>query len=236
MSAEPVALSVVLPCYNEAASLPESIPPLLRALEAEAFSFEVILVDNGSTDATGEAIARLAAAHPRLRPAKVDVNRGYGGGVLAGLACTDGVHLAFLGADGQVAPAQVVEVLRRGVASPPGTLVKALRRSRGDGPLRWGISKAYNLLARMLLAARSGDLNATPKVLHREDLPRLGLTSMDWFLDAECMLRAAEEGFALVEVPVDFLPRRGGRSHVRMSAVAEFLGNLWRFRAWRRRD
>ena len=230
MNAPVPEISLVLPCYNEAESLPDSIPPLAAALAALGRPFEILLVDNGSTDATASAMARLARELPSIRTLALSPNRGYGGGVLAGLQAAGGRWVAFLGADGQVPPGQVAGVIREALSSPPRTLVKALRRNRGDGALRWIVSKAYNLTCRILVAAPSRDMNATPKVLRREDLPELHLAATDWFLDAECVLKAKARGFSLKEVPVDCLPRRGGVSHVRLPAVAEFLGNLWRHR------
>ena len=227
-------LSLVLPCYNEAEGLPGAVLPLMAAVGSLGVPFEVILVDNGSVDATRAAIDRLAGEDPRIRRMDVAVNRGYGRGVLAGLAAARGSRVAFLGADGQVPADQVAAVLRQALAEPPRTLVKALRRSRGDGWGRRTQSWLYNRLFGLLLPVRSRDLNATPKVLHAADLAVLKLASEDWFLDPECMIRAAEEGFRVVEVPVDFLARRAGSSHVRASPVLEFLGNLWRWMARRR--
>ncbi len=226
-------LSLVLPCYNEAAGLPEAVLPLMKAVGSLGVSFEVILVDNGSGDATRAVIDRLAREDPRIRRVDVAVNRGYGKGVLAGLAAARGTRVAFLGADGQVPADQVAGVLGRALAEPPRTLVKALRTTRGDGRLRRIQSRLYNLLFGLLLPVTSRDLNGTPKVLHAADLAVLNLASEDWFLDPECMIRAAEEGFRIVEVPVDFLVRGSGRSHVRASTMLEFLGNLWRWKARR---
>lgn len=232
MSADPPELSLVMPCYNEAAGLPAAVLPLMEAVGGLGVPFEVLLVDNGSADATRTVIDRLAGEDPRIRRVDVAVNRGYGNGVLAGLAAARGARVAFLGADGQVPPEQVAGVLRQALVEPPRTLVKALRKSRGDGWRRRIQSRFYNLLFGLLLPVRSRDLNATPKVLHAADLVVLKLASEDWFLDPECMIRAAEEGFRVVEVPVDFLAREAGRSHVRASTALEFLGNLHR---WKRR-
>ncbi len=227
----PPELSVIAPCYNEAEALSYSMPPLLAELDRLGVPFELLLVDNGSSDGTGKAIDALAAVHACVRRVDVALNRGYGAGVRAGLAAALGNRLAFLGADGQVPAGDVGEVLRRALSAPPGTLVKALRRTRGDGLLRWTVSRGYNLLYGAFLPVSSRDLNATPKVLHRSDLEALALSSDDWFLDAECMIRAGERGLAVVEVPVRFLPREAGRSHVRPSDVVSFLRHLL---AWRR--
>ncbi len=224
-------ISLVLPCYNEAETLAGSIPPLASALAALGSPFEILLVDNGSTDATAAAIARLTQGNPCIRSlALPPPNRGYGGGVLAGLQAATGRWVGFLGADGQVPAEQVAAVVREALSSPPRTLVKALRRNRGDGTLRWIVSKGYNLTCRILVSAPSRDMNATPKILLREDLLQLGLCATDWFLDAECVLQAKRHGFTLKEIPVDFLPRPGGASHVRIATIPEFLGNLWHHR------
>ena len=230
----PLGLSLVLPCFNEVKTLPIVVPPLVRAVEALGITWEMILVDNGSTDGTHAAIVRLQEEHRVVRSVSVFPNQGYGGGVLAGLDAASGTLVAYTWADGQVPPDDVAQVLQAALAMPRRTLVKARRARRSDSLLRRTVSRGYNLLFRLCLPVRSSDINATPKVLHRDDLDALDLKARDWFLDAECMIRAGEQGFSIVEVPIDFVRRVAGRSHVRPGAVIEFLHNLWDYKTGRR--
>src|SRR5215471_9097164 len=78
-------VSLVMPCYNEEAVVRYTVSRLLNAFRKAGYSLEIVAVDNGSSDRTGEIIRELAAADPAIVPHRVEVNEGYGKGVLEGL-------------------------------------------------------------------------------------------------------------------------------------------------------
>jgi N-formylglutamate amidohydrolase len=92
------------------------------------------------------------------------------------------------------------------------------------------VTGVYNLLFRVLFGYPHRDINGTPKVFTRELHQRLELRSKDWFVDAEVMLKAHDLGARFAEVEVEFHRREAGASHVRASAVVEFLRNMLRYR------
>lgn len=232
---------MVLPCYNEAGCLGTTVPDLVEAFRQQGDPFEVILVDNGSTDGTGQAIAELASADSCIRQATVETNRGQGLGIRTGLNAAKGRVIGYVNADGQVLPEDVVRVyLAARDASQP-VLSKAKRRERHDGLQRAIISLGYNTLMRLFFPGMpSSDVNANPKFLTASAVRDMELGSDDWFLEAEIMLKAQYMGLNVVEVEVGGMPREAGQSHVRGSAILEFLKNmtLYRFggpwKQWRR--
>ena len=235
-------VSVVLPCYNEAACLERTVPPLVEAFRQTGRAFEIILVDNGSTDGTGAVIDRLAEAGLPIEKAVVPVNRGQGLGIRTGLNRARGRTVGYVSADGQVEPDEVVAVFQAVEQAEEPVLAKARRCDRYDGLRRKVISLGYNALIRLLFPGiGSTDVNANPKFLPAEVMRRMELCSDDWFLEAEIMLKARHLRLPVVEIPVRGRPREAGTSHVRFSAVLEFMRNMliYRFggpwKAWRRR-
>jgi dolichol-phosphate mannosyltransferase len=224
-------LSIVMPCYNEAETLPRSIPPLLLRLDEQRIDYEVVLVDNGSKDETKKVIDAIAVTNPRVRRVDVEVNQGYGWGILKGLEAARGGCVAYMCSDGQVTPEDVV---RTWWAIQPfkqgGTLAKVRRVTRDDGWLRWTVSRIYNMLALVLFGLTTTDANGTPKFFARGDLDRLKLTSKDWFIDAEVMIKSKQLRLNVVEVPIDFYRRAAGRSRVRIGTAVEFLWNMLKAR------
>lgn len=218
-------LSLAIPLYDEEAVAQRVAEELLDAFAGE--SLELLLVDNGSRDRTGEIIGALAQSDSRVRALRVPVNRGYGLGVRTGLDAATGDWIGWMGGDGQIAPGDVRRVWER-AKQDDADLVKVLRVQRNDGLERAIISRGYNLLFEAMFRIGSRDVNGTPKLFRRDLLRALPLASDDWWLDAEVMLAARRRGARIVEVPVPFLTRAGGASKVRYRTVAEFVWNMVR--------
>lgn len=229
-----VPFSLVMPCYNEEASLPDSIPPLAEVLAKQGLSCEIVLVNNGSTDRTAEVIDELAARGLPVVRVDVDRNEGYGHGIITGLKEARGRYRGFMCADGQIAPEDVARLLWAVQRAGPGALVKVRRLTRSDGLFRWLQSRAFNLLCLILFRTLTTDVNGTPKMMERSAWKRMDLDSKDWFIDAEVMLKSKRLGLDLVEVPVVFMPRQAGRSWVNLGTTLEFLANMIKalFRRW----
>lgn len=230
-------LSVVVPCYNEEECLRDTIPPLAAAFAEAGVDVELVLVDNGSTDSTGEVIDSLIEDGFPIRKATVEVNIGQGQGFLTGFAHATGRHIANFCADGQVPAADVVKVYEAAVAAGRPTLAKARRRYRNDSWMRKILSIIYNGMMQVLFVGLpSIDVNGNPKVLPSEILRQMELRSTDWFIEAEIMLKAHYLRMPTIEFDVFGLAREGGSSHVRFDAVIEFVRNIFAYRfggVWR---
>ena len=200
-------LSVVVPCFNEAASLPALVDAFGQA--GSGRDFELILVDNGSTDGTAEAIRDLPPFTRRLRLLK---NRGYGGGIWAGLSAAEGEYLAWTHADLQCDPADVFAAHDALLASgaPHRTIVKGLRRRRS---LREEIvTRGMNALATAVLRRPFRDVNGQPKVFHRSLTVSLERPPSDISFDLFVLDRAMRLGWSIETVPVVVRPRAHGES------------------------
>jgi glycosyltransferase involved in cell wall biosynthesis len=222
-------LSLAMPCYNEQDCLPLTVPALVDAFQKAEIDLEVVLVDNGSTDRTSAVIDELIARGLPVVKAVVPVNRGQGLGIRTGLNACRGRHIGYLAADGQVGTESVLLVYRAVATAGDRTIAKVRRRFRPDSLTRKIVSIFYNVGMLIIFpGVPSLDVNGSPRIMPREVLPLLDLTSSDWFLEAEIMLKAQYLRLMVIEIDVPGRLRKGGRSNVRLATIFEFARNiLW---------
>lgn len=231
-------ISFVMPCYNEAEIVPYTIPRMVNAFDRAGYRLELVAVDNGSWDQTGDIIKRLGAQYPSVIYHRVEKNEGYGYGILSGLQRCTAPWVGIIPADGQVDAEDVVRLYEAVVATDGRVLGKVRRRFRMDGARRKIVSIAYNLLARLLWPSLDSlDFNGSPKIVRHEVLTAMDLKSKGWLLDPEVMIKAHYMGIRVLEFNVFARMRGSGVSHVRVATCWEFLQYLLLFRfsrAWQR--
>ncbi len=223
--------SIVVPAHNESDNLEILIPRLGTSLRLLDAPFELIIVDNASTDASAATLARFQRDMQFLRVV-TEPAMGYGNAVLAGLNAAAGEVIGIIRADNQEKSEDLVRMFQA-LNAEKVSFYKAIRMHRmNDGLRRVIISRVYNSLFKLLFRLHSTDLNATPKVFDRAYLEAAHLESKDWFIDAEMVIKAEFLGFKTGEMGIEYLPRLKGKSNVRMKHVFEFLGNML---SWYRR-
>jgi len=247
----PPALSVVVPVYNEAKVLEQTFATLLPFLErqegladveradgARASGFEVVCVDDGSTDGSGAILSQQAARDPRIRCEALPRNRGKGAAVRHGVLAARGEMILFMDADlstpldetpGFLAALQAGYDVAIGNRRAPGS-----RIVRHQPWIREQLGRGFTLLTRILLAPGVHDFTCGFKGFRaraaREIFERVTLDG--WAFDAEAVLIAQERGFKLVQLPVAW--HHEDNTKVRLgAAVARSLGDLGRL--WLRR-
>ena len=192
-------IDVILPVLDEAAA----IPGVLSALPA---GYRPIVVDNGSTDGSDEIAARLGAAvvgEPR---------RGFGAACFAGLAAASSEVVCFMDCDGSLDPAELDRVSRPVTAGAADLVLGTRVAAAGAWPLHARIAnRALGLMVRRR-AGRLTDIGPM-RAARREELLALGLRDRRFGWPLEMVLRAADEGWRIAEVPVSYR-RREGRSKV----------------------
>ena len=201
-------VSVVLPAYNQADHIGDVVREFAAALDRAPFAYELILVPNGSRDATEAACKRLAAELPHVRSAPLE-RGGWGRAVRHGLAEARGDLLCYTNS-ARTAPAELTLTILY-AAMHPGTVVKANRKIREHWSRRLG-SLLYNLECRALFDLSVWDVNGTPKVFPRTCERLLHLTRDDDLIDAEFVRTCREAEYPMLEVPVFSSRRYGGTS------------------------
>jgi glycosyltransferase involved in cell wall biosynthesis len=209
----------------------------MNAFKRGGYRLELIAVDNGSRDRTGEVIRQLAVQHPGIVYHRVEVNEGYGNGVMSGIPLCTAPWVGIIPADGQVDAEDVVRLYEAVVATDGNVLGKVRRRFRMDGLRRKIVSVTYNLFVRVLWPRLSSlDMNGSPKLLPRQAILSMDLKSRGWLLDPEIMIKAHYMGLRVLEFNVFARMRGSGVSHVRVGTITEFLRSLLIFRfsqSWR---
>lgn len=211
-----IHLSVIIPLLNEEEVLPILIAELRQALAAIPQRYEVILIDDGSTDGTPRELARIAEEWPECRVMRFPKNRGQAAALLAGMRAARGELLATMDGDGQNDPADIPRLL----GSLDGAdMVAGVRRRRRDSLLRRLMSRVANRVRRWFLQDGVSDTGCGLKVFRRDVVEAfIPIRTLYSFMPA----LAAAAGFRIAELPVNHRARLGGRSSYGLGVM------LWR--------
>jgi len=226
------ALTVLIPCLNEEGNVPRLASELLPALEALDLSWEAVLVDDGSTDGTAQALSRLTRADARLRVLSHPSNRGLGAALRTGLAAAAGEWTVVLDADLTFPPTAVAVLLaeqrRTGADCVSGSPL--LGAYAGVPWTRALPSRTLNLCYQLLFDRRL--TSWTPLFrLYRTDLLRgLPLRSDGFEISAEILALLVRRGAKVAEVPASLGVRTWGASKLRrlreLGRHARLVGRL----------
>jgi glycosyltransferase involved in cell wall biosynthesis len=223
------ALTVILPCYNEAERLPGTLQVLLAHLSRVPGEVEVLVVDDGSTDATVIVADAVAAVDARVHVLSCHPNRGKGYAVRAGMLAAAGELIVFTDADGSYGPSELDRIVRALAEAP---VAIGTRATGSSGPaIRWAASRVFNLAIRGSLGLPFGDTQCGLKGFRRAAAREIfSRARLDGFaFDVEALWLARGLGLQVAEVGVRATERQG--SKVRMLAdAAGMLGEVWAVR------
>jgi glycosyltransferase involved in cell wall biosynthesis len=214
-----LSVSVVVPMYNEEAYVERVVRAARAVLEAMGADWELIVVDDASTDGTAALAEDMARADPRVQVVHNPANRQLGGSLRAGWARASKDLILYTDAD---LPADLGELPRAVhlLEYQQADVLAAYRFDRtAEGVRRAAMAFAYNLLVRVLFDLPVRDVNFAFKLFRRSLLERLRLTSEGSFIDAELLLRARRAGAHVIQMGVDYFPRRHGPSKLSSPAV-----------------
>ena len=210
--AQASSISLVFPAWNEEDYVERAVSRALAVLPRVTDDFEIIVVDDASSDRTYEICQRLARRHPALRVLHHEVNHKLGGALKTGFAATTKDVIVYSDID---LPWDLDEVERaiHLMEYLEADMICAFRLDRtSEGPRRIAYSYAYNLLVRTLFGVQVKDINFSFKVLHRRVLESIELRSTGSFIDAELVVKAIRQGFRVFQMGVDYFPRSRGVS------------------------
>ena len=219
-------ISLVLPAYNEAAVIARAVAEAEAALAPHFTRYEILVVDDGSSDDTANEVRGVLADAPHARLLRHAGNRGYGAALRTGFEAARFELVAFTDADCQFDLTELAELVRLAADVP---VVVGYRADRKDPWRRRFLSWGYNVLARALLGTRVRDVDCALKVFRREILAGLMPASRGFFVNTEMMTRARQRGLEVAEVPVTHRPRAGGESKVSLREVPRTARTLFSF-------
>ncbi|MDQ3620667.1 MAG: glycosyltransferase family 2 protein [Actinomycetota bacterium] len=203
-------LSCFFPAFNEAENIALVLDEALRVLPAHAERFEIIVVDDGSSDATAEIVAVRAETHPEIRLISHEKNLGYGRALRTGLEGSRGEAVFFTDADRQF---RLTDIERLTDVFEPGMVAIGYRIKRHDPFHRLVVARVYHHVLRLVFGLRVHDVDCAFKLLGRDVLKKVmdDLESESAFISPELMIRAQKKGLRIVEVGVPHYPRTAGR-------------------------
>ncbi len=209
----PVRLSVVLPVFEEADFIGGLIDDLATFLEGRGERFELVAVDDGSSDGTLEALKAAATRHNQLKVVRHLVNRGNGASLRTGIRAASGETVVTMDADGQHRPEHLAALL---ALMPPYDLVIGARTLGYRGPAARSLAnRFYNAFSSWLVSRRIDDLTSGLRAMRREAvLHFLPLFPEGFSAPTTTTLAFLKAGYNVAFVPIDVQPRQSGRSKI----------------------
>ena len=230
-------LSVFYPMWNEQDYIERALRFGKRACEdlvesGDIADYELIIIDDKSTDRTPELADAMAAADPRVRVIHHERNRKLGGSMKTGFAAATGDLVLYTDAD---LPFDMEELPRavRLLRDYEVDIISAYRFDRtGEGSLRAVYTLVYNGLIKALFGVKVRDINFAFKLCRRQIFDHIELRSEGSFIDAELIIRATRMGYELMQMGVDYFPRTRGESTLSSPGViVTILKEMWSLRA-----
>ncbi len=219
------SISVFFPAYNDAGTIASLVLSALLVLETLSDDYEIIVVDDGSTDQTGAILDRLAADYGCVRVIHHPRNRGYGGALRTGFASATKELVFYTDGDFQYDVRDLTRLYP--LLTDEVDVVQGYKTNRSDSWLRLIVGKAYHQAVRLAFGLRVRDVDCDFRLLRRSIFERIELTHNSGVICVELVKKIQNGGFRIVEIGVPHYPRVYGHSQFfRVGTVARTLTEL----------
>jgi glycosyltransferase involved in cell wall biosynthesis len=202
-----ISLSVFSPCYNEGGNIEKLVRDANQFLPSIAADYEIIVIDDGSTDKTAAITKELSDEDPHVRVIRHETNKGYGATLRTGFKNSTKDHIFFVDGDNQF---DIKELSSLIPYIKDYEIVVGYRIKRQDNFMRQLNTWGFNLFVRMIFGLKIKDLNCAFKIFRREVIENVQMESTGAFINAEILIGAIKRGYKIKEVGVSHYPRQCG--------------------------
>ena len=203
----PLSISVFFPCYNEEANVERTTMAALKTCRRISQDFEVIIVNDGSSDSTGTIADRLAAENDEVRAVHNNPNLGYGGALQAGFRAATKDWVFYTDGDGQFDFEDIDKLLP---LLAQYDIVSGYRLDRKDSLMRKANALAWTLLVNTVFWLWLRDIDGAFKIYPRKLFDEIEMKSMGALIDTEILARAKRLGYSIGQVGVHHYARTAG--------------------------
>jgi len=201
------SISIVFPAFNEEDNVERAVHSALECFQPYFNNIEIIVVDDGSTDATRARLDGLAKRVPQVVAKHHVVNRGYGAALRTGIESAHNELIFFSDSDLQFDLAEIKNLLEW-IHSYD--IVAGFRERRADPPIRKFNAWAWKMLVRSILGVKVRDIDCAFKLFHRHVFDDVRLESVGAMINTEILARASHKKMTIKEVPVSHFSRQMG--------------------------
>jgi glycosyltransferase involved in cell wall biosynthesis len=220
------SLSVFFPCYNEEANVENMVRKAQKILPELAEKWEIIPVNDGSRDKTGEIIDRLAKEDPNVHPVQHEKNKGYGGAVISGYNAAKCDYVFFTDGDLQFDLRELTLLIEK---LDEGDLILGYRKNRRDAWHRKLNAFLWGSLVKFLFGFQVRDVDCAFKLIKRRVIDKVQLSAGGAMVSTELLARANKAGFRFVEVGVTHYPRVAGtQTGAKLSVILRAFRELFK--------
>jgi glycosyltransferase involved in cell wall biosynthesis len=226
---QPRGLSIFFPAYNDSGTIASLVITARRTAQRLTTDFEILVIDDGSADATAEIADELARTYPEVRVVHHGKNRGYGGALRSGFSGATKPLIFYTDGDAQYDPAELEALWPHMVDGVD--LVNGYKISRSDPLHRIVIGRIYHFTVKWLFGLTVRDVDCDFRLMRRSIFDRVHLVHNSGVICVEMMKKITDAGFHIAEVPVHHYHRAFGKSQFfnfrRLFRTAIDLGKLW---------
>ena len=221
---------MVLPVYNEEGNILQVIEKILQVLPGETRDFEIILVDDGSTDKTAGILEKLKALDTQIKIIRHPRNRGYGASLRSGFQKAEKELIFMMDADQQF---DILDIKRLVTFIEDYDIVIGSREKRRDSFYRSLFSSCFNFIVKFLFKIRFQDINCGFKLFKREALQKMTLISTGGIISAEILMKASLQKLKIRQVPVNHYPRiYGQQTGASLRVILTILWEIGMLKLW----
>ena len=220
-----IQLSIVLPAHNEADNLPILIRDVTNYMMGLGWNYEIIVVNDGSTDRTKEVLETLQRTDSHIKAVHHPKNRGYGATLRSGFSLATKEWIFFMDSDRQF---NIQEMSKLAEHVDKYDIVIGYRKDRQDHLIRRINAGIFNMAVNLLFGLWIRDIDCAFKLLRREIVNKANLESNGALINTELLVRAKKLGYRIKQIPITHYPRlsgesSGGNIKVILRAVKEIL-------------